>query len=148
MEINLRIKPWKNPHTLRKEFSLFLFWNPPALLPLSLSMDYECSTGWYTPKLSVWSWETKPEHNFWRRRFSILCHLWFTLNYTMDEQASHKWISAENVFLSNLFHMCLKVVQVVRVQNLCVRKTSSFEPSCQLLNWFTYGVKLESTLVK
>lgn len=31
---------------------------------LSLSMDYECSTGQCTPKLSVWSWETKPKHNF------------------------------------------------------------------------------------
>lgn len=29
----------------------------------SLSMDYECSTGQYTPKLSVWSWGIKPEHN-------------------------------------------------------------------------------------
>lgn len=115
---------------------------------LSLCIDYECSTGQYTPKSSVWSWETKPEHNFSRRGLSILSHLWFTLNYTMDDQSSQKWIPTENVFLSNLFHMCLKVVQVVWVQNLCVRKTSSFEPSHQLLNWFTYGVKLESTLVK
>jgi len=54
-------------------------------------------------------------------------------NDAVNEQTSNKWTSTDNVFLSNLFHMRLKVVQDVQVQKLCGRKKSSFKSSYQML---------------
>lgn len=89
---------------------------------LCLYMGYEWATAQQTPNLVSGLGGVNLNIISEAGGVSIFSSLWFALNYAMDEQTSNKWISTDNVFLSNLFHMCLKAVQDVQVQNLCGRK--------------------------